>query len=202
MGLRAYFMVIDLLRHGETTAGKQFIGRSNVSLTEHGWQQMLASVTSQRYELIVTSPLQHCEEFARHYAAQTGVPCVTEQDFREYDFGDWEGKTADELWATHRAGVSAFWDDPHNHAPPNAELFQQFQQRIATAMQNHVQQFQGKNMLLIAHSGVIRQIFMSLMNKSWQQTMKIPVRHGEIKRIFTTVNGWRLQDDCTLCDYM
>lgn len=195
-------MLIDLLRHGETTAGKCFLGRSDVSLTEHGWQQMLAAVSKQRYELIISSPLNRCLEFAQHYSAQTGVPCVVEEHFSEYDFGAWEGKTSEELWTTQRAQLSAFWDDPHNHPPPGAENFRQFQQRVAQAMQQHVQQFQGRNMLLIAHGGVIRQIFMSLMNKSWQQAMKIPVQHGEIKRLFTTVNGWRLQDDCTLCDYM
>lgn len=193
--------MIDLLRHGETTAGHCFIGSTDAVLTETGWLQMQTGVANQHYDLVISSPLKRCIEFAQHYTARHAIACNIEPDFREYDFGEWEGKTSEELWATQRALLSDFWNDPYRHTPPGGERFQDFHNRVSLAMNKHMQAVNGKRLLLVAHGGVIRQIMMSLLNKSWQQAMKIPVGHGERLRLCTTDNGMRLQDDCFLCDY-
>lgn len=193
--------MIELLRHGETTAGPCFIGRSDVLLTDNGWQQMRAAVEEQNYDLIISSPLRRCLDFVQSYSASSGIPHYVEQDFREYDFGEWEGKTSEELWATQRALLADFWADPCRHTPPGGECFQAFQMRVAGAMNEHRQALNGRRLLVVAHGGVIRQILMSLLNKSWQQAMKIPVGHGERLRLCTTDNGMHLEDDCFLCDY-
>lgn len=195
-------MQIDLLRHGETTAGQCFIGSCDVLLTPNGWSQMQVAVVEQKYDLIICSPLSRCLDFVKQYSTDTGISHCVEQDFREYDFGAWEGKTSEELWATQRAMLSAFWADPCLHTPPGGEDFQQFQYRINTAINKHIQACKGKRVLLVAHAGVIRQIMMSLLNKSWQQAMKIRVAHGERIRLCMTDNGMRMQDDCYICDYM
>ncbi|HEX5637569.1 MAG TPA: histidine phosphatase family protein [Gammaproteobacteria bacterium] len=195
-------MVIDLLRHGETTAGQCFIGRSDVLLTETGWQQMYTAVTDQQYDLVISSPLSRCLDFVKQYTTDTNLEWLVEQDFREYDFGEWEGKLSKDLWASHRALMSGFWEDPWNHPPPGGEDFKQFQARVSTAMNRHLQTLSGKKILVVAHGGVIRQIFVCLLNKSWHQAMKMPVGHGERLRMCMTDNGLKLEDDCFLCDYM
>ena len=193
-------MLIDLLRHGETTAGHSFIGSSDVLLTETGWQQMHDALAGHEYDLIISSPLRRCLEFVKHYTAETGIEYLVEPDFREYDFGDWEGKASKELWQTQQSLLSGFWNDPYNHSAPGGEDFNQFQRRVGAAITRHLQALNDRRLLVVAHGGVIRQIFVSQLNKSWQQAMKIPVGHGERLSIYKTDNGLKLQDNCYLCD--
>ena len=195
-------MLIDLLRHGETTAGQSFIGSSDVLLTATGWQQMRDAIAGQQYACIISSPLRRCLEFVKHYTAETGIEYLIEPDFREYDFGEWEGKTSKQLWDTQQARMSGFWSDPYNYAAPGGEDFRQFQTRVGQAINKHLPTLQAKKTLVVAHGGVIRQIFVSQLNKSWQQAMKIPVGHGERLTMCMTDNGMKLQDDCFMCDYM
>ena len=184
--------VIDLLRHGETTAGHCFIGSTDAALTETGWLQMQTGVANQHYDCVISSPLKRCIEFAQHYTARHAIACSIEPDFREYDFGEWEGKTAEALWASDSALLTAFWDDPTIHVPPGAEAFQGFQTRVAAAIDKHIQAFNGESMLVVAHGGVIRQILASQLSLTWLQAMNIKMGHGECLRLSMVDKNYKL----------
>lgn len=93
--------VIDLLRHGDPVGGRAYRGnRINDPLSEKGWQQMWAAIPSEvQWQHIVTSPLSRCHEFSAALAEKFDLPLTVEKDFREVGFGDWEGRTPDEIIA-------------------------------------------------------------------------------------------------------
>jgi ribonuclease H / adenosylcobalamin/alpha-ribazole phosphatase len=96
-----------LLRHGQTpmSVQKRYAGRSDAPLTDVGVQQAAAAakrLTSAGLGVIVTSPLLRTVQTAQEVADATGVAVVTDDGFRETDFGAWEGLTFAEVRESRR----------------------------------------------------------------------------------------------------
>ncbi|AKH68921.1 fructose-2,6-bisphosphatase [Spongiibacter sp. IMCC21906] len=150
---------IDLLRHGACQGGEIFRGSTDVLLSELGWQQMqdkLASLSSPGWDHIVSSPLQRCWRFATAVSEERGLPLEHYRDFREMHFGDWEGLKHDEARQQYPEEWRQFWSSPDMASPPNGEAMPDFCQRVTTAQDALVEQYQGKRVLLVAHGAVIR----------------------------------------------
>ena len=86
---------------------KRYAGRSDVPLTDAGVRQAAAAakrLASAGLDVIVTSPLVRATRTAEVVAAVTGAQVVTEDGFRETDFGAWEGQTFVEVRERWPAG--------------------------------------------------------------------------------------------------
>lgn len=89
---------VVLLRHGETewSASGRHTGRTDVPLTERGRQQARAlgtAVAGRRFDEVLTSPLQRAAETCR----LAGLDGTVLDDVREWDYGDYEGRTTPEI---------------------------------------------------------------------------------------------------------
>jgi alpha-ribazole phosphatase len=125
--------LIDLLRHGEPEGGPRFRGSVDDPLSATGWAQLAAATTDQQWDAIVCSPLRRCREFAQALAADRGVDCRIEHDFREISFGLWEGLTTPQVQADYGASLTRFWQDPVAHPPPQGEPLAAFGERVDAA---------------------------------------------------------------------
>lgn len=103
---------IVLVRHGETewSLSGRHTGRTDIDLTPTGEDQAKAASTllgAGRFDLILTSPLRR----ARRTAELAGLtPYEIDEDLKEWDYGDFEGITSDEIHET-RPGWT-IWDGP------------------------------------------------------------------------------------------
>lgn len=174
--------IIDLLRHGETTAGKCFLGSTNAILTDKGWSQMHHAVTEHIYDMVITSPLLRCVDFAREYSRQHNIPLLIEDQLREIHFGLWEGKTTEQIWQSEQQALLDFWNDPFSHTPPQGEEMTDFVARVDSCYKNISQQFQNKNILLVAHAGVIKFIISSVLGIFPGKMHQITIDHGGMSR--------------------
>jgi probable phosphoglycerate mutase len=105
---------VVLVRHGQTEwseAGRH-TGRTDVLLTEEGRRQarvLQTCLSEWRFALVLTSPLQRAAETCR--LAGLGAGARTRYDLREWDYGDYEGRTTAEIrserpgWTLWRDGV-------------------------------------------------------------------------------------------------
>lgn len=174
---------IDLLRHGETSLGSCFLGSTDASLSEQGWQQMKQAVKGNAYQRIVSSPLIRCADFAQKFAQDNKIELEIDDDFREIDFGDWEGKTTEELWRTHKKQLIAFWDDPENNTPPNAENLSDFQNRVNFGFMEITKKYKDEKILLVVHGGVIRQIISFILSATFKKTQQINIDYAGLSRV-------------------
>ncbi len=177
-------MKIDLLRHGETQAGRCFLGSTDALLSTKGWQQM-EFVTSIHYQKIITSPLKRCADYAAYYAKKNSIPMNVDDDLREIHFGDWEAKTTDYLWKTEKKQLKAFWRDPVKNMPPNAENLRFFRSRVNLAFEK-ITKYENdeiEHLLLIAHGGVIRQIIANILSLSYTKAQLIRLDYAGITRV-------------------
>jgi ribonuclease H / adenosylcobalamin/alpha-ribazole phosphatase len=155
MPARAEPAVTLLLRHGQTlmSVQKRYAGRSDVPLTDLGVQQAAAAakrLASAGIGLIVTSPLLRTVQTAQEVAATTGAPMVTDDGFRETDFGAWEGLTFAEVRERWPAELTAWLADPEV-APPGGESFVDVSARVTAALGRVLAGREGQTVLIVSH---------------------------------------------------
>src|SRR6266508_2391440 len=91
---------VVLVRHGETewSAAARHTGRTDVPLTEEGRRQakaLSACLSEWRFALVLTSPLERASETCR--LAGFGDVAAVRDDLREWDYGDYEGRTTADI---------------------------------------------------------------------------------------------------------
>ena len=179
---------LHLLRHGQTTAGKAYIGSTDVALTDLGWQQMRSSVEAYlssggNWDLVLSSPRQRCAAFARELAEKQSLPVQIIDNLAEYHFGDWEGKTAIEVMQQFPNALEAFWQDPEANPPTNAETLPSFSLRIDQVIKQIKEQYSQQRVLVICHGGVMRYLLSAEQNQPISAMLNFPVEHGELLSI-------------------
>ena len=144
-----------LLRHGQTpmSVQKRYAGRSDVPLTDVGVQQAAGAakrLASAGIAVIVTSPLLRAVQTAQEVAAVTGAAVVTDDGFRETDFGAWEGLTFAEVRERWSAELAAWLADPEV-APPGGESFTDVSARVTAALHRVLGARAGQTVLIVSH---------------------------------------------------
>ena len=154
--------VTALLRHGQTpmSVQKRYAGRTDVPLTEVGVQQAAAvakRLASAGLGVIVTSPLLRTVQTAQAVAAVTGAAVVTDDGFRETDFGAWEGLTFAEVRERWPAEMAAWLADPEV-APPGGESFTDVSTRVTAALDRVLAARAGQTVLVVSHVTPIKML--------------------------------------------
>lgn len=180
---------IDLLRHGECQGGEIYRGITDVPLTDRGWQQMESSLQSDvahaetPWDRIVSSPLQRCRLFSEAKAQQLDIPLHSHDGFREMDFGDWEGRSIEEVHREHAGDVKRFYQDPANVAPPGGESMQMVQGRLLSAWHEVLNQHKGEHLLLVQHGGTIRILLAELLQMPLALVTRLEIHYASLSRV-------------------
>jgi alpha-ribazole phosphatase len=156
---------IDLIRHGEPEGGPMFRGSKDDPLSALGWDQMNGAIRDDDYwDVILTSPLTRCSQFAQTLAKTRAIPLDSDTRLREISFGAWEGLTAGIIQAEFgREALADFWADADANPPPGGERFGDFQIRVQQAWDEWSNRLAGQRVLLICHGGVIRVVLGHVM---------------------------------------
>jgi ribonuclease H / adenosylcobalamin/alpha-ribazole phosphatase len=146
---------IGLLRHGQTqmSVERKYSGRSDAPLTAAGLQQAAAAakhLAGGGLSVIITSPLQRTVQTAQEVASVTGAPVVTDDGFRETDFGAWEGLTFADVRERWPAEMAAWMADPQV-APPGGESFADVSDRVNDALRRVLAARAGQRVLIVSH---------------------------------------------------
>lgn len=175
---------IDLMRHGEPVGGNKYRGYLDDPLSEKGWQQMREAVGERcPWDVIVTSKLFRCADFARELAARHQLPVIVDDRLIEIGFGVWEGKTAAELTRDDAGLLLRFWADPLNNSPRDAEPLPLFKTRVMAAWQALLQDHSGKRVLVITHAGTIRLLLSHVLDMPLGRLFRIAVPNAGLSRI-------------------
>ena len=162
-----------LVRHGETEGESsiRYHGRTDVRLSDLGRRQMhavrhaLTAISAASGDACVfTTPLSRARESAQIVAGHDRVVAIAE--FREVDFGLFEGLTADEIRQRHPAEFERWTRDRFSpgYAYPGGEGRAAFNDRVARGVGRMFQLWSrsvsasGGSALLVAHRGVIRAV--------------------------------------------
>jgi len=170
---------VDFLRHGEVQGGACYRGSTDDPLTKTGWQQMNHAVAGREWDVIISSPLLRCIEFAQHFKNQSNTSLFIEANWQEIHFGDWEGKTAEQI---NTEELMLFYQNPKNNTPKNAEPLSLFIDRINLAWEKLLEEHEGKQILVISHAGVIRCLFKLFLNLPADKIFNLQLDHASLTR--------------------
>ena len=175
---------IDLIRHGMPQGGQRYRGWLDDPLSEQGWQQMNEALEREHsWDLIVSSSLIRCADFALALGERLHRPVQLEPRLREISFGNWEGRTASEIYQEAPEEIANFWSDPVNHSPPGGERLEQFAQRIEAVWSELTEEHRGKHILLVGHGGVIRMIIGQLLGMPLNNLFRLEVPMAALSRV-------------------
>ncbi|HTP87874.1 MAG TPA: histidine phosphatase family protein [Bryobacteraceae bacterium] len=148
-----------LIRHGMTDAiGKTITGRHpGVHLNEIGRKQadeLPARLRRWKIDAIYSSPLERALETAAPVSAQLRLPLMKSEALSEVDFGEWSGKTLDELnqlpewrlYNTFRSSTRA----------PGGEVATEVQTRMVEQLTRYSRQHPEKTVAIFSHADAIR----------------------------------------------
>jgi len=177
--------IIDLIRHGEPEGGRAYRGNTiDDPLTEKGWQQMWDAIGEDApWDQIVTSPLERCQAFAEALMDVYNIPCFTEENFKEVGFGNWEGRTPDEIKQDNLKEYQDFYNDPVKCRPKGAEPLNKFINRVTNAYLQTIEKYKGKHILIVAHAGVNRAIIAHALHAAPIGLYRIKVNNAGISRL-------------------
>ena len=171
------------MRHGEVDDKAVFRGHTDDPLNENGYSQMKNALADYSTDIVISSPLIRCANFAQIWCDDNSQIVKTMPDFMEINFGDWDGKTIEQIEATDKSTLNNFWNDPVNNTPPNAECLNDFKQRIVNGWESLITQHKDNNVLLITHGGVIKMIMSHILSMPMDKLLSIEVPLASITRI-------------------
>jgi alpha-ribazole phosphatase len=151
-------LVVALWRHGITDENEcsAYMGWTDSPLNEKG-RKMVQRLSKHvaRPDLIFSSSSVRCLETARLlFPGQTIQRLAA---LREMHFGDWEGRTHEDL--QHVASYQTWLDDPFSKAPAGGESFEQFAERVLAGwdfIKKQAMASRANHIAVITHGGVIR----------------------------------------------
>ncbi|BDG36614.1 hypothetical protein PcaKH15_25200 [Parageobacillus caldoxylosilyticus] len=158
-----YYLAITFIRHGMTpeNEARRYIGHTDVPLAGQEKTRLLQADLQffKPVNLLVSSDLlrcrQTCERLFRNYC---GAKCEMEQ-WREINFGDWEGKTFPELKEIKE--YQQWLHSPFSVAPPNGESYKAFCRRVEEALEQTIllaEQTNARHVAVVTHGGPIRYV--------------------------------------------
>lgn len=152
-------MELYMIRHGMTKGNleRRYIGRTDEDICEEG-RQALGRLSLAQCEIIAASPMKRCIETAR--ILWPGKEPIVCSDFRECDFGDFEGKNYEDL--NGREDYQR-WIDSFGALPfPGGEDPARFRERCIRAFEELMEICSGCESLgLAVHGGTV----MALMER-------------------------------------
>lgn len=159
---------IVLVRHGETEgeSSKRFHGSKDVDLSSEGqahMREVAREFSADVFDRVVASPLRRSWHAAQ--IVGRGRSVAIEADFREIDFGRWEGLTEQEIQATDPVLYEDWKARAEGFEYPNGEPRAEFRARVERGVQRLVDSGAG-TALVVVHKGVIRTIVENLLGEA------------------------------------
>lgn len=154
--------MIYFVRHGETilTPTRKFSGTGALDpeLTADGLAQaerVATEVAKLAPDFLISSPLQRARQTADAIARTTGLNVIEDKDWYELSFGDWDGKSIEEVKAESPDDYQA-WLNSSSYRPGGGESYDQARARIEAALEKVVAEYPGKKVVVVSHNGVIK----------------------------------------------
>ncbi len=156
---------IVMIRHGETVGNSsvRFHGSSDIPLSDEGRGQLRLAAKALRtevFDLVVASPLRRSWEGASIVAG--GATVRLEDDFREIDFGRWEGLTAEEIRDSDPVLYEDWQEKLEVFEFPGGEPRTEFCARVNRGLDRMIEG-EASAVLLVVHKGIIRTIAEKLL---------------------------------------
>ena len=167
-------MRLLLVRHGETewNSEQRYIGRTDLPLSEKGFQQAQAlarRLKDEAVDVVYTSDYQRASQTASAIADVLQMPVREDKRLRELDFGRWEGLTLVDIQERY-AETYANWIEDPQASPPDGESLAHLQDRVSSLLGELLTHHPDDTVALVSHGGTFQILLLVALD--------IPLRNG------------------------
>ena len=194
-------MDLILIRHIATDYNRPgiYMGRSlDLNITPEGVKRFRYTLNDfvERFRvpketLLLCSPLSRCYQTLLIVKEVLGLSGVIESssEFNETNYGDFEGKGAQEIQEQYPYLVDTWLHKPAQIRFPRGESFLEVQQRAMDKLQKLEVAYSGETVLVCTHVDVIKMIVCALLDISIDKKVFFDISTGSFTHIVSTYRG-------------
>ena len=160
-------ITLYFVRHGQTVWNEsgRYQGSTEVALSALGKKQ--AKLTAHWFEGIslngiISSSLGRAMETAKEIAKLKSMNVEVIDALQELHFGDWEGKTFEEIEHCWPGMIEEMYHHPELLQLPHGESFADLQRRTIQAVEEIIDRGDNKTYVIVSHGAAIRAIICGL----------------------------------------
>lgn len=175
------------MRHGLTgwNADKRIQGRTDIPLCEEGCamaEAWAASLADNEFDCILTSGLERAAQTAAIINERLGLPVHADPRLAEQDWGEWTGRTKDEMRelgkALHKQEKRGF-----EFRPPGGESRDEVLMRACDALIDFAEAHPDERVLVVTHNGVLKCLAYALSGLEFLPSDPLPILPYRLHRI-------------------
>ena len=163
MSLKLY-----LLRHGETVYSRTggYCGELDPELTPEGLQMAKAFADTYQalpWDAVYVSPMKRTIATAKPLCDALGVEMQLREGLKEIRYGQWEGKTVEDVKQQYQDDYVRWLTEPAWNPPTGGETAVQVASRAALVAAEIEKKYPDGQVLVVSHKATIRIILCSLL---------------------------------------
>lgn len=180
-------MDIYMVRHGQThhNLKGEYYGKLDVSLNQEGIRQIQKLETSLRaitFDHVYSSNAARALESLKLCGEELYNRVHVDPRLGEIDFGDFEGRTYEEICTLFPQYVEDWDKDWKGFCPPKGESFATFYARVSEFFRELLTK-EASNVLIMAHSGVIKAIYCYVLKNNPDLYWSFTCQNGKMNII-------------------
>ena len=188
---------IILVRHGETTWNIEgrYQGQEDTPLSERGLQQGHLLAEGLRHipiDLAISSPLQRSYQTCKFCADLHDLPVATDERLLEINHGSWEGVLAVDIEKQYPVEFAQWHSEPEKVVMPSGgESLEDVRKRVRAAVDEYVEKYPDKTILVAAHDAVNKAIICDLLGLGMEHFWQIKQDNTCINVLECNEGVWR-----------
>lgn len=170
-----------LTRHGEVVNHGVYNGQTDVDITELGVRQMekLRGLLREKpLAAIYTSDLRRTRKGAEIISAPHGLKVECFAEFREVNFGRWQGLTYREVMERYPADIPQWINNLEDCCIPGGESLLEVRQRAIPKLEELIARHRGREIVLVCHGALNRLILAEALRLPLAHMLRIEQEYG------------------------
>ncbi|MBZ2173788.1 histidine phosphatase family protein [Schnuerera sp. xch1] len=160
---------IYLVRHGESKWNilKKIQGQYDIELTQRGLNQadlIGKRLVDEKIKKIYSSDLIRAYKTAEIIGNKLKLDIVPMEEFREINFGMWEGLSIDEIKSRYSKDYALWRKEPEKLKIKDAESLFELQSRAIKGINKIINNDNINNILIVSHSATIKAMILGLLD--------------------------------------
>lgn len=190
-------MNIYLVRHGETyeNSKKLYYGKIDAMLNENGKDEMSKArkyLSEIKFDKVYVSERKRTKESAK-IIVNNNVNFIVDERINELNFGEFEGKSYEELLEQYPDECKEWRKDWKNFTPSNGESYKMMYNRVREFIYD-IEKEKGDNILIVTHGGVIKTFYSFIMDENLDTFWKFSCSNGCVAHIKYEYGNWFIEE--------
>lgn len=185
---------IYIVRHGQTewNVQKRLQGHKDSPLTKLGIQQAEWTRDYMKdipIDIIYSSTTGRAYKTAQIIRGDRDIPIIAEDDLREINMGNWEGRKVSDIEKEEPEMFYCFWNAPHLYKTTTGETYLDVQKRALKVVKNIMNLHRGKTVLIVTHTTTLKLIMAYFEGRPLSKLWDLPYIHP------CSINMVEIKDD-------